>query len=53
MVTCPPVLDQLDTAAVTLLHSRHVPGVGREDEGVAAPRVIVGITVETVYLLTS
>ena len=45
------MLDQLHTAAVTLLHGRHVPGVGREDEGVAAPRVLVGVTVETVNLL--
>ena len=52
-LTCPPVLDQLDTAAVALLGVRHVPGVGREHEGVAAPRVVIGVTVETLGLFTS
>ena len=47
------VLDQLDAAAVTLLHWRHVPGVGSEDEGVPAPGVSGGVAGETVNLLPS
>ena len=47
------MLDQLHAAAVTLLGGRHVSGVGPEHEGVAAPGILVGVTVETVNLLTS
>lgn len=53
LIVRPLVLDQLDAAAVTLLHWRHVPGVGREDEGVPAPGVSGGVAGEAVNLLPS